>query len=364
MIRNTDKTYMERAIMLALKGQGFTGTNPVVGCVIVKKNKVIAEGYHLVSGGPHAEAKALFLAGVRAKGATLYVNLEPCFPYKGKRTPPCVEAIIKAKIKRCVVAMKDPNPHVNGRSFTLLKAKGIKTELGLLKKEAEKINEPYINVVRKGLPLVVSKMALTLDGKVASYSGDSKWLSNELSRTLVHHKRSKFDAVMVGIGTVQKDDPKLNVRKVKGRNPQKIIIDPECEISLKAKVLRDKKKVLVIVNSRAKKKRVERLLNAGVRVIFAGGRAGTVNLKETLAMLPVLGISSVLLEGGPTLLTAALKEKVVDRILWFIVPKLLGNDAKGIIGAMAIKTIKKALTVKAPEYYELDGDLIVEGRIN
>ncbi len=364
MKRDTDKKYMERALELALRGQGHTGINPVVGCVIVKNNNIISEGYHKIFGGRHAEASALLKAGTKAKGAVLYVNLEPCFPFQGKKTPPCVEKIISAGIKRCVIAMKDPNPEINGRSIALLKKNGIKIRLGLFKEEAEKMNAPFLKVLRTGRPLVISKMALSLDGKAAAYTGDSRWISNPLSRTLVHYKRSKYDAVMAGIGTVKIDDPGLNVRRVKGRDPLRVIVDPKCEISLKAKVLKDKKNVLVVVNTGAKKNRIAGLLNAGIRVVSVEGREGTVNLKKTLALLPVFGISSVLLEGGPALLTAALKEKVVDRILWFIAPKILGNDAKSVVGNMAFKTIKKAIAVKDPVFSGLDGDIVVEGRLN
>lgn len=364
MKSDLDKTYMQKALKLALLGQGLTKTNPIVGCVIVKNNIVIAEGCHSEFGGPHAEAKALSKAGLNAKGASLYVTLEPCFPFKGKKTPPCVERIIKAGIKRCVIAMKDPNPKINGRSISLLGRSGVKTETGLMEEEAKSINRPYMKVLKTGLPLVISKMALTLDGKVATYSGDSKWISNDMSRTLVHYKRSKFDAVMVGIGTVIKDNPELNVRKIKGRDPVRVIIDPCCEISLRAKVFKDKKKVLLIVNTSAKKNKVDKLLEAGIRVLCVEGKGGTVNLKKALALLPVLGISSVMLEGGPTLLTAALKEKVVDQILWFIAPKILGSDAKSVVGNLALRTIKKAITVKDLKCYCLGGDLVVEGRVN
>ncbi|OGF48855.1 MAG: riboflavin biosynthesis protein RibD [Candidatus Firestonebacteria bacterium RIFOXYA2_FULL_40_8] len=360
----SDIRYMHRALDLALLGQGLTKTNPIVGCVIVKNGKVVGEGFHKVFGGPHAEVNALKKSGKAAKGATLYVNLEPCYPFLGKKTPPCVEKVIAAGIKRCVIAMKDPNPKVSGRSISLLKKHGVKVELGLLGELAESINEPFIKIIKTGLPLVVSKMAVTLDGKAAAYNGNSKWISNEASRTLVHLKRSKLDSVMVGIGTIQKDNPELNVRMAKGRNPVKVIIDPMCEISLKAKVLKDYKTVLLVVNTNAKKQRVDKILKMKIKVIAVPGKIGTVNLKSALSALPVLGISSVMLEGGPTLLTAALKEKVVDRIMWFISPKILGSDGKSVVGPMGFKSISEAIKVSQPVFHGLDGDILVEGQIS
>ncbi|MCX5776141.1 MAG: bifunctional diaminohydroxyphosphoribosylaminopyrimidine deaminase/5-amino-6-(5-phosphoribosylamino)uracil reductase RibD [Candidatus Firestonebacteria bacterium] len=359
-----DMLYMQRAITLALKAEGLTKTNPIVGCVVVKNNRIVGEGYHKIFGGAHAEVMALDKAGSSAKGATIYVTLEPCFPYSGKKTPPCVEKVINAGVKRCVIAMQDPNPKVAGRSIALLKKNGIKVQLGLMKQAAECINEPFIKLIRTGLPLVISKMAITLDGKAAAYTGDSKWISNEQSRTVVHYKRSKLDAIMVGVGTVKQDNPELNVRMVKGRNPLKVIIDPNCEIPLKAKVLKDGKNLLLIVNTGANKQRVNKLLKRNIRVISVAGKEGTVNLKSTLSLLPVFGISSVMLEGGPTLLTAALKEKVVDRIMWFISPKILGGDGKSVVGTMGFNSIKNAIKIKEPTFCGLDGDILIEGRLN
>jgi len=361
---NSDIAYMQLAFTHALKAEGLTKTNPIVGCVIVKNNKIIGEGYHKIFGGPHAEVMALKRAGKAAKGATLYVNLEPCFAFPGKKTPPCVEKVIEAGIKRCVIAMKDPNPGVSGRSIALLKKQGIKVELGLLKDAAEELNAPFVKLIKTGLPLVISKMAVTLDGKAAAFTGDSKWISNELSRTLVHYKRSRIDAVMVGIGTVKKDNPELNVRLVKGRAPQIVIIDPRCEISLKAKVLRDKNKVLLISGAGAKKQQVDKLLAKKIRVITVSGKNGTINLRSALEALPVLGISSVLLEGGPVLLTAALKERVVDRLMWFIAPKIIGGDGKNVVGPLGIGRMKKALKIKDPVFSVQGGDILIEGRLN
>ncbi|OGF45626.1 MAG: riboflavin biosynthesis protein RibD [Candidatus Firestonebacteria bacterium RIFOXYD2_FULL_39_29] len=361
---NADLKYMQRAITLALLGQGLTKTNPIVGCVIVKNNKIIGEGFHKVFGGTHAEINALKKAGKAAKGATLYVNMEPCFPFSGKKTVPCVEKVISAGIKKCIIAMRDPNPEVSGRSIALLKKHGTIVEVGLLSELAKSINEPFIKIVKTGLPLVVSKMAITLDGKVAAYTGDSKWISNESSRTLVHYKRSKLDSVMVGIGTIKKDDPKLDVRMVKGRNPVKIIIDPMCEISLKAKVLIEKANVLVFVNTKADKNKVDKLVAKKIRVISVPGKNGTLNLKSVLSSLPVFGVASVMLEGGPTLLTAALKENVVDKIMWFISPKILGGDAINIIGSMGFKRVKDAIKIYQPVFSGFNGDILVEGCIN
>jgi len=330
--------FMRRALTLAASQKGKTSPDPMVGAVIVKNGKIISEGYHSEPKTPHAEAWAIEKAGGKAKGATLYVNLEPCCFFETKNNPPCSEAIINAGIKKVVIAMVDPNPKVSGRGIGELKKAGIKVEVGLLGDEARKLNEVFVKYITTGIPFVTLKTAMTLDGKIATGTGDSFWVSGKEAQKYAHRLRVENDAVMVGIGTVKKDDPALTVRHVRGRNPLKIVVDPKHELSPKSKILSfEPEKALVC--SPAK-----------------GG------LKKLMKKLGKAKITSILLEGGGKLNASAIEEKIVDKVIFFIAPKIAGGE-KAItpVEGDGIKKMRNALPIKHWSFQKIGADILVEG---
>ncbi len=343
-MREEDIKYMRYAIKLASKGLGKTSPNPCVGAVVVKNGRIAGIGYHKFAGGPHAEVYALRQAGKKAKGAILYVSLEPCSHY-GK-TPPCVDTIIRSGIKRVVAAMKDPNPLNNGRGFAALKKAGVRTECGLLRDEACKINESFIKFVTEGMPFVTVKAAQTLDGKIAARTGDSRWISGEASRNLVHRLRSQVDAVMVGIGTVRNDDPLLTARtgKKNKRQPLRVILSGSRGISRRAKVL----------NSN------------GGDVIIAMPEPGTgrVAIRPVLAMLADRGVTSVLIEGGGETIASAFEEGVVDKVCFFIAPKIIGGrNAKTPVEGKGIARVNDAIRLRDITCRRVGADFLIEGYV-
>ncbi|HLO26617.1 MAG TPA: bifunctional diaminohydroxyphosphoribosylaminopyrimidine deaminase/5-amino-6-(5-phosphoribosylamino)uracil reductase RibD, partial [Geobacteraceae bacterium] len=299
-MHDTHEKYMKRAIALARRGVGKTSPNPAVGCVIVKDETIVGEGWHRKAGGPHAEALALRQAGAAVRGADVYVTLEPCAHY-GK-TPPCADALIAAGVKRVFAAMVDPNPKVKGRGVTALRAAGIEVTAGLLEAESRLLNEPFVKHVTTGIPFVILKSAMTLDGKTATEGGDSKWITNEKSRAYVHKLRSMVDAVMVGAGTVAADDPLLTSRIAGGRDPLRVIVDSSLGLPLDARVLhlespsRTIVATLVVESAKAKKIRA-----FGAETLHCLEREGRVDLHDLFARLGALGVQSVLLEGGSAL---------------------------------------------------------------
>ena len=252
-----DEWYIRRTLRLAARAQGMTSPNPMVGAVIVKNGEILSEDYHRKPGTLHAEALAIATAGKEAKGSTLYVNLEPCC-HTEKRTPPCAKTIIHAGIKRVVIGMTDPNPKVSGKGISELKDAGIEVTSGVLENEARKLNEAYTKYITTGKPFVTLKVAMTLDGKIATPEGQSKWITGEQARKKVHTLRSRADAIMTAIGTVKADDPQLTVRMKKGKNPLRIVIDPNLEIPLHAKILRTPPPTIIVTRERRGKKRTTR----------------------------------------------------------------------------------------------------------
>ncbi|MBI4838360.1 MAG: bifunctional diaminohydroxyphosphoribosylaminopyrimidine deaminase/5-amino-6-(5-phosphoribosylamino)uracil reductase RibD, partial [Nitrospirae bacterium] len=322
---------MKKALALAAKGTGMTSPNPMVGAVIVRGDKIIAADYHRKAGTPHAEILVLKKAGTRARGATLFITLEPCC-HTDKRTPPCTKSIINSGIKKAVVAMKDPNPKVNGRGLKELASAGIKTEFGLMEKEAKKLNQAFIKFITKKEPFVILKIAESLDGKIAASKGQSKWITGEDSRRHVHKLRSSVDAVLTGIGTVLKDNPSLTSRIRGGKNPYRIIVDTNLRIPLSAKVLKHKDHKTIIAaisNSRFQNpnlqkdyhKKINKLKNLGVQVLIVKAKNGKVDLKTLMEELGKLNIMSLMIEGGSSINASALSDKVVDKVMFFIAPK-------------------------------------------
>ncbi len=326
----TDESVIRYCVELAEQGAGFVSPNPLVGCVIMKKGKTIAAGFHKVFGGSHAEVDAFNNAEESVEGATLYVNLEPC-SHTGK-TPPCVDAIIANKIKMVVIGMQDPNPLVAGKGIAKLRAAGIEVKVGIIEDECKYLNRFFIKHITAGLPFISLKIAQTIDGKIATRSSDSKWITSEESRTIVHQTRSKYDAVLVGKNTALIDNPGLDVRMVKGRNPSRIVLDSSLSLPLKLNIFKfnHSKKTFIITTENAIEAnllKVKLLKKTGIVLIAApvSRKTGRIDLKAALKLIAKQGICSVLVEGGSAVFTNFIKQKLADEIIIFISPKILGS---------------------------------------
>ncbi|MGD9677702.1 MAG: bifunctional diaminohydroxyphosphoribosylaminopyrimidine deaminase/5-amino-6-(5-phosphoribosylamino)uracil reductase RibD [Vulcanibacillus sp.] len=319
-----EKYYMHLAIELAKKTKGQTSPNPVVGAVVVNNGRIVGLGTHLKAGEAHAEIHALNMAGDFAENSTLYVTLEPCSHY-GK-TPPCVERIIKDKVKRVVIAMSDPNPLVSGNGVRLLEKAGIEVLVGIYEEEAKLLNEDFCKHIITGLPFITVKTAMTLDGKIASHSGSSKWITGEESRNYVQQLRHESDAIMVGIGTVLADNPQLTVRpKEKGLSPIRVIIDTYLKVPMDVKVITDNESPTIIFTTKnASIEKIRQLEKQNIRVIIVRGDIN-VSLIDVFRELGDMGITSVLVEGGAILIGSLFDEKLIDKYICFIAPKLVGG---------------------------------------
>ncbi len=355
------KTFMQRALTLAARGKGRTSPNPLVGAVVVKGNRIISEGYHKKAGTQHAEILALKKAGSKAKGATLYINLEPCC-HTDKKTPPCTKSIIKAGIKKVVTAMIDPNPKVSGRGIKELKGAGIKTETGIMNAEAKNLNESFIKFITKKEPFVILKIAQSLDGKIATAKGKSKWITGEESRKYVHKLRSGVDALLVGIGTIKKDNPSLDCRIRGCRNPYRIIVDSRLQIPLNAKVLKHKdKRTIIATTKKASSRKINLLKKLGNNVLIIKDKAGKINLKALMKALTRLSITSVMIEGGSSVNASALSSGIVDKVMFFIAPKIIGgSDAVSSVGGKSPSLLKNALTLKDVQITKIGKDILLE----
>lgn len=356
---------MQKAIALARKGSFKVSPNPKVGCVLVKKGKIISQGYHQHFGGLHAEINALRETGVRAKGSTMYINLEPCRHY-GK-TPPCTEAIIEAGVKEIVVGMVDPNPLVNGKGLRELKAKGIKIKLGVLREECAKLNEPYIKYITQGLPFVVLKSAMSLDGKIATPSGDSKWISSEASRKYVKTLRNQVDAILVGIDTVLQDNPGL-LGSHSEKRPIRVILDSHLRIPLDARVLNSWAPTIVATQKGVDKKRVESLETKGVEVLqiprWKKHPQRGLDLKYLMKKLAKRGVVSILIEGGGKVNASALEMGLVDKVIFFIAPKIVGGEnAITPVEGEGIDRIGEAIKLKDTKIKRFGEDILFEGYV-
>ncbi len=363
-----DERYMRLTLRLARRGRGKTSPNPMVGALVVKKETIVGRGYHHRAGESHAEVLALRQAGESARGATLYLNLEPCDHY-GK-TPPCTQAIIKAGIRRVVAGMKDPNPRVAGRGIRRLRRAGIRVEVGVREKECQELNAPFCKFIATRKPFVILKIGASLDGKVATPSGDSRWITSEVSRAYVHHLRQTVDAVMVGVGTVLRDDPLLTVRipEMKdSRNPLRVVVDSRLRIPLTCQLVRTARKfpTLVATTLAASPSKMQRLTKAKAEVwVIASDASGRVNLQALMAKLARRDMVSVLLEGGPTLNSSALRERLVDRLLIFLAGKIIGGQkARSMIGGEAAARIQDTLPVRILKAERLGPDLLIEAAV-
>ncbi|KOR88694.1 bifunctional diaminohydroxyphosphoribosylaminopyrimidine deaminase/5-amino-6-(5-phosphoribosylamino)uracil reductase RibD [Paenibacillus solani] len=356
-----DEFYMTLALDLAERAQGQTGTNPVVGCVIVKDGALAGVGTHLERGTPHAEVHALNMAGQKAAGSTVYVTLEPCSHYGA--TPPCSERLIAERVKRVVVACEDPNPLVAGTGIQMLRAAGIQVETGILRDRALRLNEAFIKYITSGHPFVTLKTASTLDGKIASKTGDSKWISNEESRELVHTLRHRHQGIMVGVSTVIADNPSLTTRLgVEGLHPIRIIVDSSLRIPPDSRVVTDGlAPTWILTTEKADATKRSRLEEQGIQVIPCGA-GPRVDLKSAMAKLGQMGMSSILLEGGGTLNGSMLENKLVDRIIQFIAPKIVGGfDAPGNYMFSGYELMNQAIQLTKLEMERLDDNIYVTG---
>lgn len=357
---------MQRAIDLSLLGHGFTQPNPLVGAVIVKNGKLIGAGYHKIFGGAHAEVNAIENATESVEGATMYVTLEPCNHF-GK-TPPCTERIIREKIKRVVISLPDPNVKVSGGGIEKLLSAGIQVETGILQEEARKLNEVFIKYSQTEMPFCVMKTAMTMDGKISTYTGDSKWISNESSRKFVHELRHQYSSIMVGVNTVINDNPSLNDRstnKVKS-HPIRIVVDSNGRTPLNAKIFKPNgAKTIIAVTEKASKKFINAVNEKGAEIIFCPIKNDKVDIGFLVKHIGKLGIDSILLEGGSTLNFSALKENLVDKVYSFISPKLVGGDkAQTPVGGAGIKKINDAILLKISDLKRFDDDILIEAYIN
>jgi len=342
---------MNRAWELALQGWGRTSPNPMVGAVLVKAGHKVAEGYHHYCGGDHAEADALKKAGSRAQGATMYVTLEPC-SHTG-RTPPCTQAILKAGIKKVIVGALDPNPLNNGKSIKMLRRHGVEVEHGLLADELTRMNEAFNRWITTGLPFVTAKVAQTLDGKIASLSGESKWITSNLARDYAHRLRYGFDAIMVGINTAAKDDPRL--RTLPAKRIKKIILDTHCKISPHAKLFDGTKPEDVFVfTAHPGAKRIK------AQVIKSPVYKGQIDLKWVLRFLGKREVTSVLIEGGGSLVGGALQRRLVDKMMIYTAPKIMG-EGLSIGPGLRGKTLADMIRLRDMSIDKIGEDILIQG---
>jgi diaminohydroxyphosphoribosylaminopyrimidine deaminase/5-amino-6-(5-phosphoribosylamino)uracil reductase len=361
-----DQHYMQMALDLAIKGEGFTSPNPMVGAVLVKDDAVVGSGYHQVVGGPHAEVNAIAAAGDLAAGATLYVTLEPC-NHTG-RTPPCTQKILESGISRVVVAMPDPNENVAGGGSQFLEQHGISVKTGVCEKQAQMQNEAFIKYIRTGQPFVIAKCAATLDGRIATRTGDSKWVTGEAARKFVHSRRHAVDAIMVGIDTVRKDNPSLTTRlnDREGKDPVRIILDSHLSIAPNARVLQPSSTadtILVTGKGVAGRKKTE-IEKTGARVIESAVKNNRIALSPLMDQLGALEISSLLIEGGSRVLASAFKAGIVDKVLFFYAPKILGgDDGVPICSGPGAELMSQSLAVKDIAIHRFDDDVLIEGYI-
>ncbi|MED3660822.1 bifunctional diaminohydroxyphosphoribosylaminopyrimidine deaminase/5-amino-6-(5-phosphoribosylamino)uracil reductase RibD [Ureibacillus terrenus] len=356
----TDREYMELALNLAKTAKGKTNPNPLVGAVLVKDGVIVGTGLHRKAGEPHAEVHAFNMAGDYAKGATLYVTLEPCSHY-GK-TPPCVDLVKNSGVERVVVATLDPNPKVSGRGVQILRDAGIEVEVGLLEKKARKLNERFFHNMLTNRPFVTLKYAMTLDGKIATYTGHSKWISGENSRLQVHQLRDEMDAILVGIGTVLKDNPFLTTRLPdrQGKNPVRVILDSRLQIPLDANVLNDEAKTIIVTTTEADPKKIVELEKNNVTLIYCSKNEQGICLEEMLDQLYKFGITDILVEGGGEVNASFIRAGLVNKFIIYIAPKLLGGRRSiSPVAGEDLETMDLAAKVEFDSFERIGEDLCI-----
>ena len=365
---------MSLALGLASRGRGRTSPNPMVGAVVVSGGRIVGRAYHRKAGQPHAEVLALHQAGPQARGATLYLTLEPCC-HTTKRTPPCVPLLIAAQLRRVVVAMPDPNPQVRGRGIRAIRRAGISVSVGCLKEKAAALNRIYCHWMTMGRPWVILKAGMTLDGKIATARGESKWITGLIARREGHRLRGAVDAILVGAGTVRADDPRLTVRlqrrggkagAIRSLQPLRVIADSRLTIPSTASVLspRTPGRTLIATTTNAPQRRVQELRNAGVEVLRLPAQRGLVPVARLLGELGRRGISSLLLEGGGTLNASIWKGGLVNEVRFFVAPRLLGGqDAKSVIGGTSPIRLADAVMLEDLLVRKVGADFLLQGLV-
>lgn len=358
-----DEKYMLRAIELAKKGEGSVNPNPLVGAVIVKNNKIIAEGYHKRYGDNHAEVNAFENAKEDVKGATLYVTLEPCSHY-GK-TPPCAKRVIEEGISKVVIGSNDPNPLVSGRGIAMMRQAGIEVVTEFLKEKCDAINEVFMKYIVYKTPYVLMKCAMSLDGKIATVAGDSKYISCEESRIDVHKLRNKYKGIMVGLNTVINDNPRLTCRLEGGRNPIPIVVDSKLRTPIDSYIVKNAKKLNTIIATISNDSvRKNEFINKGVKVIQVNSKDNRVDLNKLMKKLGELKIDGILLEGGAELNYSALESNIVDKVYMYIAPMILGGkEAKTSVTGAGVISLNQAYKLKDTNIRKVGCDFVIEGKI-
>ena len=358
-----DAYYMRLALELARKGCGWVSPNPMVGAVIVKEGKIIGKGYHEKRGELHAERNALLHCTESPEGADMYVTLEPCCHY-GKQ-PPCVDAIIEAGIRRVIVGSGDPNPLVAGKGIKILRDHGILVEEHMIEDECDSLNQIFFHYIKTGRPYVIMKYAMTLDGKIATYTGDSMWVTGEEARHRVHRQRHACRGIMVGVGTVITDDPMLTCRIEGGRNPVRIICDSGLRTPVTSRIVRTAGEVpTIIATCNREKEKYKPYEDAGCRIFLTKARQGRVDLMDLMEQLGKEEIDSILLEGGSTLNWSALEQGIVQKVQAYVAPKIFGSQfAKTPIGGGGVKTPAEAIGLKNIEIIQIGKDYMIEGEV-
>jgi diaminohydroxyphosphoribosylaminopyrimidine deaminase / 5-amino-6-(5-phosphoribosylamino)uracil reductase len=359
---NTDEFFMKIALRLARKGRGCVSPNPLVGAVIVKDGRIIGSGYHKRYGDHHAEVNAINNAHEDIAGATLYVTLEPCC-HEGK-TPPCVGSIVQSKLGRVVIGAVDSNPLVSCRGLNYLQSMGIEVKAGVLEDECRRINETFFHYMETGRPFITIKYAQTLDGRIATATGQSQWISSEQARKFVHKLRAEHDAVLVGAGTVIKDNPELTCRLVRGRNPLRVIVDANLRIPEKSKILKtsDQARTLIATTENADRSLLKKIARAGVEIVTVDAdKNGYVDLEKLLKILAHRGISSILAEGGAQIITSILKGDLANRLITVIAPKIIGKGIEAI-GDLQIRDLKSAKQLSVETVKRIGPDVMIDSR--
>jgi diaminohydroxyphosphoribosylaminopyrimidine deaminase / 5-amino-6-(5-phosphoribosylamino)uracil reductase len=358
-----DRWHMRRALELAACGRGHVEPNPLVGCVVARGAEIIAEGWHRQFGGPHAEIDALTMAGSRASGATVYVTLEPCCHF-GK-TPPCTKALIAAGVRRVVAGMRDPFPAVAGKGAAELTAGGIEVELGVLEKDARWLNAPYLKLIKTQVPWIIAKWAMTLDGKIATRTGKSRWISSDASRRLVHELRGRVDAIVVGSRTAQRDDPLLTARPPGPRLAARVVVDSQATLLPDSQLARTARDVPVIVAASisAAAENRQRLESTGCELLSLTAASHADRLHELLRELGRRRMTNVLVEGGGKLLGTLADIGQIDELHVFVAPRVIGGaTAPSAMAGVGVAEVCESLSIEQPQWRDSGGDLYLSGR--
>jgi diaminohydroxyphosphoribosylaminopyrimidine deaminase/5-amino-6-(5-phosphoribosylamino)uracil reductase len=368
MNKDTHEKYMSLAVSLAKKAEGMTSPNPLVGALVVSKGKIIGKGYHKKAGLPHAEIEAFRDAEKKEKdlmGSTLYVTLEPCC-HTEKKTPPCTGSIIEKGVREVIVGTLDPNPKVSGNGVKTLRHMGIEVRTGVLEEKARDLNESYNKYIATGTPFTTLKLAATLDGKIATHTGDSKWIGSEAQRKMAHRLRNKADAVMVGIETLLRDNPSLNVRlcKKSGRQPLPIVIDTKLRTPVRSNIFSVHERVFIVTGGNHDEVKRKRLESRGATIIEAEQKShGLLDLMGLARKLGENELTSILIEGGGKTAAGALKSGIVDKVVFFYAPKLIGDDGVSMVGGLGISSVKNALSITDLRIKKFDDEFMIEGYI-